>query len=283
MTTLPADLRADLDASGAESRVVDANGLSLHALDFGGDRPPLFVLPGITSPAISWEFVARELAGVARPVVADLRGRGLSGKPEDGSYATEDYADDAAALIQGLGLSRPMVLGHSLGARIAAALTVRHPGVAGPVVLVDPPLSGPGRDPYPTTLEAFLGQLAEAQAGTTADAVAAHWPTWPRREQELRARWLATCDETAVAATHGFFQTEDFLDWWKAVPTPALFVRGADSPVVSDAGAEELARLRPDVPIVVVPDAGHMVPWDNLPGFVAAVDGFLREHGEGAG
>jgi N-formylmaleamate deformylase len=279
MTALGPELHADLDFSGAESRMVDAAGLSLHALDFGGERPPVLILPGITSPAISWQFVARELVGVARPVVADLRGRGLSDVPADGSYAIEDYAADAAAMVDALGLRRPIVLGHSLGARIAAVLAVRHSDATGPVVLVDPPLSGPGRDPYPTSLEAFLGQLREAQAGTSADAVRAHWPGWPQLELELRARWLATCDETAVVETHRGFESEEFLPWWEAVPSPALLLRGERSPVVTDAGARELARLRPDVPIVAVPDAGHMVPWDNLPGFVAAVDGFLREHG----
>lgn len=274
--TLIDEQRADLDASGAESRTVDAGGLSLHALDFGGDGPPALVLPGITSPAITWEFVARELLPGVRPVVADLRGRGLS-DPAD-SYAIDDYAADAQALIDGLDLGRPIVLGHSLGARIAAALSVRQPGSAGPLILVDPPLSGPGRPPYPTSLEAFLGQLAEAQAGTTAEAVAAHWPGWPPREHELRARWLATCDEAAVSATHRGFESDDFLELWKALPEPALLVVGARSPVVTQEGAEELRDLRPEIEIVSVPDAGHMIPWDNLPGFLDAIAGFLREH-----
>jgi N-formylmaleamate deformylase len=273
--TLTAEQRADLDASGAQSRTVEASGLSLHALDFGGDGPPMLVLPGITSPAITWEFVARELRPEVRPIVADLRGRGLSDAGE--SYAIDDYAADAHALIGGLDLDRPIVLGHSLGARIAAALAVRHPGSAGPLILVDPPLSGPGRPPYPTTLEAFLGQLAEAQAGTTAEAVAAHWPGWPPREHELRARWLATCDETAVSETHKGFESDDFLELWKALPEPALLVRGDRSPVVTQEGAEELRDLHPEIEIVSVPDAAHMIPWDNLPGFLDSIRGFLRK------
>jgi len=277
MMATDAELQADIDASGAESRFVDADGLPLHALDFGGDGEPVVVLPGITSPAITWEFVARELSGV-RPVLTDLRGRGLSGPPADNSYGLDDYADDAAALIAGLGLRRPVVLGHSLGARIAAVLARRHPGAAGPLIVVDPPLTGPGRDPYPTSLEAFLAQLREARAGTTADAVAAHWPGWPRREHELRARWLATCEVAAVFETYLGFERDDFLQPWRDLPVPALFVRGGRSPVVTEAGAAELAGLRPDIRIESVPGAGHMVPWDNLPGFVEAIDPFLDEH-----
>ena len=267
-------------ASGAESRVVEGDEVALHALDFGGDGPPLLVLPGITSPAITWEFVARRLAQKVRPVVMDLRGRGLSTAPEGSSHALSEYAADAALVVERLGLGRPLVLGHSFGARIAAALAVEHLGSSGPTILVDPPLSGPGRDPYPTTLDAFLGQLREAQAGTTAAAVAAHWPGWPPRELELRARWLGTCDEAAIVETYRGFETDDFLDLWRLVPAQALLVRGGDSPVVTEAAAAELAGLRPDIRIASVPGAGHMIPWDNLPGFLEVVDGFLAEHAE---
>ena len=158
----------------------------------------MLVLPGITSPAITWEFIVRRLGDRLRVVVADLRGRGLSSPSADGRYDLEAYADDAAALIESLGLRRPVLLGHSLGARIAAALAAREGTAAGPALLVDPPLTGPGRVPYPTSREAFLTQLEEAYAGTTPEAVARHWPSWPHRELELRARWLPTCDERAV-------------------------------------------------------------------------------------
>jgi N-formylmaleamate deformylase len=276
VTTLDPDLQADLDATGAQSRFADAPHGRLHALDHGGDGVDVLVLPGITSPAVTWDFVARELVADGRIVVADLRGRGLSIPPADGDYTLEAYADDAAALIEGLGLERPVVLGHSLGARIAAALDVRHPGLAGSLLLVDPPLSGPGRDPYPISAQAFLAQLREAQAGTTAEEVGRYWPGWPHAELALRARWLPTCDETAVLETQRNFEAEDFLPWWEQMGAAAVLVRGGRSPVVTEAGAAELAAARPDVPQVVIPDTGHMIPWDDLDGFVAATRDFLR-------
>jgi N-formylmaleamate deformylase len=271
MSEPAAELLEDLEATGATRRFVDAPLGRLHVLDFGGEGHDVLVLPGITSPAVSWDFVLRELAGEARFVVADLRGRGCSDAPADGAYDLESYAEDTAAMITGLGLERPILLGHSLGARIAAVTAVRHPGLVGAVLLVDPPLSGPGRGLYPTTNEQFMNQLHEAQAGTTAEAVGAFWPTWPHRELELRARWLSTCDETAVSATHRGFESEDFFGFWRALEVPAVLMRGGRSPVVPDEGAAELAADRPDIATTVVPDAGHMIPWDDLPGFLAAV------------
>jgi N-formylmaleamate deformylase len=273
--TLAPELRADLDATGAASRLVEAGPGVLHALDYGGPGPNVLVLPGITSPAITWDFVVRRMGGRFRVVVADLRGRGLSSPAIDGRYDLDAYADDAAALIAGLGLERPVLLGHSLGARIAAALAARKETATGPALLVDPPLTGPGRAPYPTSLAAFLTQLREAYAGTTTDAVAEHWPGWPRRELELRARWLPTCEEDAVAKSHWQFEHEEFLPYWQRADAPLALIRGANSPVVTEAGARELAAARPDASMLVVDGAGHMIPWDNLDGFLAATQEFL--------
>ncbi|MBA0052365.1 alpha/beta hydrolase [Streptomyces sp. AJS327] len=253
---------ADLADVPATSRWVRSGSLRLHALDYGGEGVPLVVLPGITSPAVTMDFVARELTDLVRPVVLDVRGRGLSDEPADGSYSLEAYAEDTEALITGLGLDRPLLLGHSMGARIAATTAVRQKVTPRGAVLVDPPMSGPGRGPYPTTLPAFLGQLSEALRGTDADEVARSWPRWPRREQELRARWLASCAEESLVETHRGFESEDFFDWWPSVPCPTELLHGADSPVVTAEGAAEAARTLPAARLTEVPDAGHMVFWD---------------------
>ncbi|OZM81238.1 alpha/beta fold hydrolase [Pseudonocardia sp. MH-G8] len=251
---------ADLADVPATGRWVRSGDVALHVLDYGGDGVPLVVLPGITSPAITMDFLARELTDLVRPIVVDVRGRGLSDSGK--SYTLEDYADDTVAVIDGLGLDRPLLLGHSMGARIAAVVAARGVPLRG-TVLVDPPMSGPGRGPYPTTLEAFLGQLEQAQRGTDADEVARSWPRWPRREQELRARWLSSCDAEAVAATHAGFESEDFFTTWPQVPARTVLLYGGESPVVTAAGVAEAAAANPGAELVEVPGAGHMVFWDE--------------------
>jgi N-formylmaleamate deformylase len=257
-----------------ESSVVQANGLRHRVLRYGepGARDLLF-LPGITSPAETADFLAVLLAGMGfRVTVPDVRGRGQSDRAAAGQYRLTDYAADAAGLVDVLGLVDPVVVGHSMGARIAAAWAVLHaPEHRGLVLLVDPPVSGPGRGPYPTSREAFLQQLHEAQAGTDADAVRRFYPTWPERELQLRAEVLASCDETAVLETHEGFETEDFFPYWAQLAQPALLVRGGDSPVVPLPAVADLRRARPDIAILTVPGAGHMVPWDALPAFLDAV------------
>ncbi|HEY0358349.1 MAG TPA: alpha/beta hydrolase [Mycobacteriales bacterium] len=253
---------------------VEANGLRHHVLRYGSaGQPDLLILPGITSPAATADFLAVLLTDLGYRVhVPDLRGRGRTDSAPPGAYRLTDYAADVAGLVGALGLRRPTIVGHSLGARIALAYAVLHaPGDHGPLLLVDPPVSGPDRGPYPTSREAFLEQLHEAQRGTTAEEVRRFYPKWPDRELQLRAEVLASCDETAVLATHAGFEAEDIFGYWRELRQPAVLIRGGDSPVVPEAAAEDLRRANPAIEIVTVPGAGHMVPWDNLPGFLEAV------------
>jgi N-formylmaleamate deformylase len=269
---------ADLADTPARSRWVLSRGPRLHLLDYGPEgRPPLLVVPGITSPAISMDFVVRGLTDLVRPIVLDVRGRGLSDNgPDATAYDLATYAGDVEAVVRGLRLERPILLGHSMGARIAAVTAANgRVGLRG-TVLVDPPMSGPGRGPYPTSLEAFLGQLDQARRGTDADEVAVSWPRWARREQDLRARWLASCSRDAIAATHAGFESEDFFATWPSVPAPTVLIHGGDSPVVTAAGAEEAAKANPEASVVEVPGTGHMVFWDDPEAALTATRDALR-------
>jgi len=268
--------RDELAALGAASRWVRNGSIDLHVLDYGGDKPPLLVLPGITSPAITWDFIVAPLRDLVRPLVVDLRGRGLSDAGD--GYRAGDFAGDAVQIIRRLELERPLVLGHSLGARIGASLAASGAVELGGTILIDPPLSGPDRGPYPTSREAFRQQLREGYAGTTGDAVRAYYPLWPRSELLLRARWLGTCEEDAVLATYDEFTREDFFDWWPAVPTPADLIRGGDSPVVTEADGAEAAAANPAAGRHAIPGAGHMVPWDAYDPFMRVLHSILDRH-----
>jgi N-formylmaleamate deformylase len=256
------------------SRYVEVNGLRLHFLEQGDeDKPPLVILPGITSPAITWDFVVTELPDF-HVFTMDVRGRGLSEPGE--SYETETLARDVAGSVQALGLDRPAVLGHSAGARTAVTFGALYPELRGPIVVADPPLSGPGRAPYPTPVEAFVESLAIARNGATADDMRPFFPTWTDEQLALRAEWLGTCDERAVTETHRLFHEEDFFEYWPRLGPPTLFIWAGAAPVVGAAGAAEVAAANPQAEVVELPGAGHMLPWDDLDGFVGIVRGFLQ-------
>jgi N-formylmaleamate deformylase len=166
-----------------------------------------------------------------------------------------------------------------MGARIAAAFGVLNADVSGPLVIVDPPLTGPGRPEYATSLEAFMEQLEKARAGATVDDLRPYFPTWDDEQLRLRAEWLPTCDETAVRETWLNFHTEDLFEYLRALRPPALFMYGGESPAVSAEGADEVREANPELEIACIPGAGHMIPWDNLEEFLSETRRFLAEHG----
>jgi N-formylmaleamate deformylase len=264
------------DGLRGSSLFVEANGISHHLLEYGdAGSPTVLILPGITSPAATWEFVAEPLASEFHVLTLDIRGRGLSGHPSDG-FTLPDYAADVDGVIRALRLVQPIVLGHSMGARIAAAYGALHAGDAGAFVIVDPPLTGPGRRPYSISEETFIRSIREAKAGANADDMRRYFPTWTEEQLELRAKWLATCDENAVAQTHRLFHEDDFFDYWPKLAVPAVFIYGSDSPAVTAEGVAEVAAALPSAEIRAVTGAGHMIPWDNRKGFAEALLPALR-------
>jgi N-formylmaleamate deformylase len=116
---------------------VISNGIRLHYHTTGEGQPVVF-LHGITDNGLCWRRTARALAEDYQVVLVDARGHGLSEKPEKG-YTPEIHAADAAGLIEGLGLQRPVVVGHSMGAAAAAALAATRPELLSGIVLEDPP------------------------------------------------------------------------------------------------------------------------------------------------
>lgn len=124
------------------SFIVEVNRLRLHGLRWD-ERPagrPALLLHGLASNARIWERAAPRLAaGGLAPVALDMRGHGLSDRPEDG-YDWETVTDDLRAAIRALDLAEPVVIGHSWGAGLALHLAAS--GLGGPlsaagVVMVD--------------------------------------------------------------------------------------------------------------------------------------------------
>lgn len=268
----------------SESVFFRSGELRMHAARHpgSGDRP-IVVVPGITTPAGAFAVAASRLTAVGSDVyVIDMRGRGLSERVPYGSHRAGDYADDVLALIDQQGLHQPLLVGHSLGARVVASARARFPGASAGVVAIDPPMSGPGRRPYPMSLDRFLTGLHSARAGRGTEQARIDYPTWTDEEVRLRGEWLASCDEAAVVESYAWFHLEAFEPVWAEVEPLALLLYGANSPVVTAEDAATLRQVNPRAEVVAVPDAGHMIPWDNLPQTVSDIEGFLSRLGASA-
>jgi N-formylmaleamate deformylase len=260
---------------------VAANGIRQHFLRYGGkggaraSRPAVIVIPGITSPAVTWGFVGEVFGREFDTYVLDVRGRGLSSASSELDYSLDAQADDVVALCAALGLERFALVGHSMGARIAARAALREPRGLTSVVLVDPPVSGPGRRAYPGKLPWYVDSMALARAGIDAEGMRAFCPTWTEEQLALRAEWLHTCDERAVLASYEGFHRDDFFADAAQLRVPSLLMTAQNGDVVRDEEVAELRQATPSMQHVRVPNAGHMIPWDNPEGFYAAFGNFL--------
>lgn len=264
-------------------RNVAANGIRQHVLRFGGDgdgdgraaRDAVVVVPGITSPAVTWGFVGERFGRHFDTWVLDVRGRGLSSASDQLDYSLQAQIDDVLALTAALGLQRYALVGHSMGARIVAGAAAAQPPGLARVVLVDPPVSGPGRRPYPAQYAWYGDSIAAAALGCDRETMRRFCPTWTDEQLELRAEWLHTCDPRAVRTSFDGFHGDDFHRLLPQIRVPALLMTAARGEVVRDDDVREIETLLPAVQHHRVANAGHMIPWDNEEGFYAAFGDFL--------
>ncbi|MSQ73503.1 MAG: alpha/beta hydrolase [Betaproteobacteria bacterium] len=261
---------------------VHANGIRQHYLRYGGKGEPLVIIPGITSPAATWGFVGDRLGRSFDTYVLDVRGRGLSAGGPGLRYDLDTCAKDVADFASALGLTRYRVLGHSLGARIGARLGRLYGAPLARLVLVDPPLSGPGRRPYVKDLAFYIDAIREAQAGKTdIEVVRRTYPHWGEEQLRTRAEWLHTCDEAAIAASHRGLQEEEIHGDFPAIRTPTQLLIAGKGGVITEEDAAEVRRLMPAIEVAWIRHATHMIPFDNLEAFIGVVEPFLAQDQEG--
>jgi pimeloyl-ACP methyl ester carboxylesterase len=160
--------------------------------------PLVLAIHGITANSRAWLAVARALGSQASLVAVDLRGRGDS-RALPAPYGIGSHVADMLAVLDELDLEQAVVVGHSLGAYIAAALAVQHPERVSGLVLVDGGLKVPGSegvDPQ-NFLDAFLGPaLARLRLSF---ATRQEYRDWWRAHPALAVGDIADADLDAYA------------------------------------------------------------------------------------
>jgi 3-oxoadipate enol-lactonase len=105
--------------------VVQANGIEMY-YEVQGEGEPLVLIPYLAADQACYAFQVAEYAKHFTCYSVDLRGAGLSGKPE-GTYTTDLLADDVAAFMQAAGIDSAHVFGLSLGAAAGMFLAAKYP------------------------------------------------------------------------------------------------------------------------------------------------------------
>ena len=167
---------------------VDIGAGEIHYRDWGGSGQAVALVHGLASNCRIWDFVAPMLSRRFRVVALDQRGHGRSFKPDDG-YDFASVVADLDAFIDAVGLSRPIIAGHSWGGDVALEYAVARPRKTGGLVFVDGGTIEISRRADWTLNDAKREMAPPVWTGVSETAF----------RDRVRTRWLSMVDNPLVA------------------------------------------------------------------------------------
>lgn len=129
---------------GWKTGTCEVNGINIHYLRTGGNKPSVVLLHGLMTSGACWTPLARELEEDYDVIMPDARGHGNSTALNQG-YCYDNLAKDVLSLIEVLGLADPVLIGHSMGGMTAAVVPSRSPKRLQGLVSIDPSFLTPQR------------------------------------------------------------------------------------------------------------------------------------------
>lgn len=267
---------------------VEAPGVELYYEERGRGEPLLLVPPSWW-PAEAWKVsVLDAVASRHRAILFDPRGTGRSGHPTEG-FTVAQFARDAIALLERLGIARCHVAGFALGAQIAQAMAIERPALVATLTMA---AAGPGRKPGSAPraddLEAEIRRAGfERYIRSHAESEEAFSPDFRRERAEVvralaDALWRGQTDIQSFLRHHQARATWDALAAAPRVGVPTLILVGGDDRVPRGdstplATARRLAELTPGSELAVIPGVRHMTFWDGSGALSAMLD-FISRH-----
>ncbi|MHA3703048.1 alpha/beta fold hydrolase [Jatrophihabitans sp. YIM 134969] len=278
----------------SEVRTVELLGTTIRYLQLGrvgGDRPVLLLLHGIGDSSRTWTTVLDRLAAVParrRPAViaVDMLGHGGSSKPRT-DYSLGAHANVLRDLLDHLGVTSVVVVGHSLGGGIAMQFLYQYPDRVEGLVLESPGGLGPdvfpllraatlpGSSPVIRLLSATLGmRVLEAVGGAAFKAVELARVPLPRDagevmrivrplvDVEARAAFVSTLRSVVDPAGQRVSALSKLL---LAGDRPVTLVWGDRDPIIPVAHGHNASKLLPQARFEVFQGAGHF-PHSDDPG-----------------
>jgi pimeloyl-ACP methyl ester carboxylesterase len=266
---------------------VEVNGARLHLLEWGASSAqPVLLVHGMRAHARWFTAVGPALARHYRALAVDLRGHGRSAHAPP--YGIGRYADDVAALVNTLELTRPILLGHSMGGGVVAHAAARLESRLSALVLVDAGLSPPPRPNRPRSASLERDEEREPAAFQSFEQVRARFKLRP-------GLTVATPELLDHLAYHAIARRPDGSFGWRSDPNlirqshltppphaldatgvvcPVLSFWGAHSPLLERVNPLDFAKRFPNAVVTaseMIPGAYHHVFLDQAEAFNAAL------------
>lgn len=238
------------------------------------DDLPLVLIHGLFGSLDNLGILARDLKQHRRLIQVDVRNHGLSPRSPEMNYAL--MAQDVLETLDGLGIDRFGVIGHSMGGKIAMMLTaLAAERVAGLVVIDMAPVAYPTRHHD----DIFAALQAVTDAGITSRSQAAALMRQTLTEEGVIQFLLKSFHEEGWRFNVPvLYQCYDQIIGWQPVPAwphPALFIRGERSPYLADEYRDALLSQFPLARAHVVAGAGHWVHAEKPDAVLRAIRRFF--------
>jgi pimeloyl-ACP methyl ester carboxylesterase len=263
---------------------VQANGIDIY-YEVQGEGEPLVLIPYLAADQACYAFQVLEYANHFTCFTVDLRGAGLSGKPE-GIYTTELLADDIAAFMQAASVERAHVAGLSLGAATGMWLAAKHPGRVKSLSLHS---AWPVTDPFLRVVVETWRTMALGLGSVTDMVIQGIFP-WcftpelyaarPEYIESLaefvRGRPMPPVD--AFLRQSGAVLTHDAQAALGSVQAPTLITFGRHDLVTSTRFAGPLTNAIAGSELTVFEDCAHAPIYENVEEFNQRTLAFLQRH-----
>ena len=250
--------------------------LELNAREYGEGKP-LVILHGLFGSSDNWQSLAQRFAAFYRVFCVDLRNHGRSPWSEEHRY--EDMMDDVYAFIEAQQLTDIILLGHSMGGKVAMHFAQNYPHMLSKLVIADM-----GVKAYPMHHQLILAGIHALHL----DSIIA------RSEAESILKTYVENDGIRQFLLKNLYWIEKGKLAWRmnvavlerempnilaALPekeswTPTLFLRGELSNYILPEDIDEIEARFPDATIETIPNAGHWLHAEQADLFFDAVMGF---------
>lgn len=246
-------------------------------------KPALLILHGLLGSTRNWQTVAKPLSEHFSVHTLDLRNHGES--PWAPSMAYPEMAADVIRWMDAHNIENAVLMGHSLGGKVAMRVAHDFPDRLSRLIVVD---IAPKAYPHAwlSEIKALMDlspdQLASRQAAE--DALTPAVPDWAlrkflltnlSRDEATGALRRQSNLSVIYASLPALFLSS--IDTGAVISTPSLFIKGDKSSYVTPQDEQAIANQFPNSSLIAIPNAGHNVHFDNPNAFVQSiVDWSLR-------
>jgi N-formylmaleamate deformylase len=260
-------------------------GIKIHYYRTGGGKPPFVLLHGATDDGLCWTPVAELLAEQYDVIMPDAQGHGLSDRL-DPDFTSRRHTDQMVALMEELGIEKPIVMGHSMGADTTVNIAVTYPSLPKAIILEDPPWGITGPPAFEKSKDAakqaedFRNYLAGLGKRTLDEVIAegrANNPKWSEAEIIPWAKAKRYVDTSLFSRP--IITQRSYRELVPEIRCPTLLLIGGSGLVTAEV-AENAAKLwQSQQPFqwFQIKDAGHNIRREQLDEFCGKLFCFLQD------